>query len=623
MSWWANEVLESPMTAFPSLREFVTALDEAGELARVRDPLSPALEIPSLADLAMKSPGGGKALLFERPAGYEIPVLVNAFGNARRLGIALGTEDVEEIPRRIEALLSTAPPRGLGDALRLLPTLLELKGVPPRRYRGRPPCQEVVHTGDQVDLTRLPVLTCWPDDGGPFVTLPCVFTKDPETGRQNLGMYRLQIFDRRTTGMHWHIHKDGSRAHALHRRSGQRMEVAVAIGTDPVVTYCATAPMPHGVDELLLAGFIRRKPVSLARCLTVDLQVPATAEIVLEGYVDPGEERLEGPFGDHTGVYSPAEPYPVFHVTAVTHRRDPLYFATLVGIPPMEDTWLGYATERIFRPLLRTQWPEVGEMHLPAEGVFHNLALLTLDKHYPMQARRLFQGLWGAGQMSFTKILAALDPDVDVRDPRVAARALLDRVRIPEGLVFSEGVLDALDHASPQALWGGKLGIDATRPLPGEPGHGRDALSDGPAPGEGQLQRELSARFPGLKACRIPLPEARLTLALLVVEKSRPGEGAALAEAALAVSGVDVTVVVEGAGGEDLRLLAWRALSSVDPARDVRVLGHKVAVDATTKGSGEGHPRPWPAEVAHPPAARQAAEAAARKLGLLSQERRP
>ncbi|MDW7708883.1 MAG: menaquinone biosynthesis decarboxylase [Deferrisomatales bacterium] len=611
------------MAAFPSLREFVTALDRAGELRRVPDPLSPRLEIPALADLAMKAPGGGQALLFERPTGHGMPVLVNAFGSRRRLCIALGVEDVEEIPRRIEGLLSTAPPRGLGDALRLLPTLLELRGVPPRRHRGRAPCQEVVRTGDDVDLTRLPVLTCWPGDGGPFVTLPCVFTRDPETGRQNLGMYRLQVFDRRTTGMHWHVHKDGSRTHGLHRRSGQRMEVAVAIGTDPVVTYCATAPMPHGVDELLLAGFIRKKPVSLTRCVTVDLQVPATAEIVLEGYVDPGEERVEGPFGDHTGVYSPAEPYPVFHVTAVTHRRDPLYFATVVGIPPMEDEWLGYATERIFRPLLRTQWPEVREMHLPAEGVFHNLALLTLDKHYPMQARRLFQGLWGAGQMSFTKILAALDPDADVRDPRAACRALLDRARIPEGLVFCEGVLDALDHASPQALWGGKLGIDATGPLPGEPTQGSPEPPGGTVPGEEELLRELSGRFPGLKACRIPVPEARRGLALLVLEKSRVGEGAALAEAALETPGVDVSVAVEGTGGEDLRFLAWRALSSVDPCRDVRVLGRKIAVDATTKGPGEGHPRPWPPEVSHPPEARRAAEVAARRLGLLSQERAP
>ncbi len=605
------------MTAFPSLREFVAALEAAGELVRVPQPLSPVLEIAALADLAMKEPGGGKALLIERPAGGGAPVLVNAYGSRRRLALALGVADVEEIPRRIEALLHVAPPRGLGDVVRLLPTLLELKGVPPRRYRGRPPCQEVVCRGDEVDLTRLPVLTCWPGDGGPFVTLPCVFTRDPETGRQNVGMYRLQVYDRRTTGMHWHIHKDGSRTHLTHRRAGRRMEVAVAIGTDPVVTYCATAPMPPGVDELLLAGFIRRKPVELARCLTVDLQVPATAEIVLEGYVEPGEERIEGPFGDHTGVYSPAEPYPVFHVTAVTHRRNPLYFATVVGIPPMEDAWLGWATERLFRPLLRTQWPEVGELHLPPEGVFHNLALATLDKHYPFQARRLFQGFWGAGQMSFTKLLVALDPDVAVSDHRAAARAVLDRLRLPGGLVRAEGVLDALDHASPQPLWGGKLGLDATAPVPGEPGWGEPLPATAPAPTEAEVRAALSPRFPGLAACRLPVPEARLTLALLVLAKGRPGEGAELARAALALPGIDIAVAVDGTATDPLALLAWRALSSLDPGRDVAVLGDRLAVDATAKGPGEGYHRGWPAEVAHPPEVRAKAEAVARDLKLL------
>lgn len=608
------------MAAYPSLREFIQTLEREGELVRVPEPLSPRLEIAALADRAMKSPGGGKALLIERPRGAGMPVLANAFGSRRRLELALGVEDVEEIPRRIEALLRTSPPRTLGEAVRLLPSLLELRGVPPRRRRGRAPCQEVVLTGDDVDLGRLPVLTCWPGDGGPFVTLPCVFTKDPGTGRQNVGMYRLQVFDARTAGMHWHIHKDGSRAHEMDRRRGGRTEVAVAIGTDPVVTYCATAPLPHGVDELLLAGFLRRRPVELARCVSVDLWVPATAEIVLEGYVEPGEERVEGPFGDHTGVYSPAEPYPVFHVTALTHRRDPVYAATVVGIPPMEDEWLGYATERIFAPLLRTQWPEVAEMHLPPAGVFHNLCLLAVDKHYPMQARRLFQGLWGAGQMSFTKVLAALDPEVDVRDESAAVRALLDRSRIPESLVFGEGVLDALDHASPSALWGGKLGIDATRVLPGEPGHGEALPPSEGLPGEEAIRSALAATFPGLRVCRTPVRGARQGLAVLVLRKSRPGEGAELARAAVELPGVHVAVAVEGEGSETMHRLAWRILASIDPKRDVRVFGNRVAVDATFKGPAEGHPRPWPAEVSHPEEVLRAVEPVARRLGFPRQE---
>ncbi|GAB6064366.1 menaquinone biosynthesis decarboxylase [Deferrisoma palaeochoriense] len=604
------------MPPYRSLREFVAALEAAGELARVPDPLSPHLEIAAVADRMMKAPGGGKALLFERPAGYDMPVLVNAFGSRRRMALALG-DDVEAVAARIRRWLLTGPPQGLRETVDLVRRLPELRGLRPKRVRrGAAPCQEVVHRGAAVDLTRLPVLHCWPDDGGPFVTFPCVFTRDPETGRQNVGMYRLQVFDRATTGMHWHVHKDGSRLHHAYRKLGKPMPVAVAIGTDPVVTYCATAPLPPGMDEMLLAGFIRKAPVEMVPCLTVDVEVPATAEIVLEGYVTPGETRIEGPFGDHTGYYSPAEPYPVFHVTAVTHRRNPLYFATVVGIPPMEDAWMGWATERIFAPLLATQWPEVADMHLPPEGVFHNLALLAVDKHFPMQARRLFQGLWGAGQMSFTKVLVALDDDVDVTDVPGAMRAVLDRVRLPEGLVVTEGVLDALDHSGLRPLWGGKLGVDATRPLPGEPGHGEPPPPGTPAPTEGELLGLLRPRFPGLRACRIPVPEARLTLALLVLEKSRPGEGSDLAEAALEHPGVDVAVAVEGRVDDPLRVLAWRALASLDPVRDLFVQGNKVGVDATTKGPEEGYDREWPAEVAHPPELTARAAEMLRRLGL-------
>ncbi len=605
------------MTAYASLREFVKALEGAGELLRIGDEVSPRFEIAAIADLAMKRPDGGKALLFENVAGSTVPVLVNAYGSRRRMALALGVADIDEIPRRIQNLLRTSPPQGLGDIVRFLPRLFELKGVPPRRYRGRPPCQEVILKGAEVDLGRFPVLTCWPGDGGPFVTLPCVFTRDPETRRQNAGMYRLQIFDRTTTGMHWHIHKDGSATHRTHVRTGRRMEVAVAIGTDPVITYCATAPLPPTVDEMLLAGFIRRKSVQMAPCATVDLRVPATSEIVLEGYVDPKEARIEGPFGDHTGVYSPAEPYPVLHVTAVTHRRDPIYFTTVVGIPPMEDVWLGWTTERIFAPLLSAQWPEVVDMHLPPEGVFHNLCLVSVNKHFPMQARRLFQGFWGAGQMSFTKVVAALDPDVDVANTTEAIRALLERTRIPEDLVFSEGVLDALDHASPQALWGSKLGIDATGTLPGEPGHELPLPETGSPPSEESLFEILSGRFSSLRVCRIPFPEARLSLALLVLAKGRAGEGAALAGAALEIGGVDVAVAVEGEAGDSLQLLAWRVLSSIDPRRDVRVVGRRLAVDGTVKGPEEGHPRPWPEEVSHPKEVREHAESVAARHGLL------
>ncbi len=610
--------LHTPMSAFSDLRGFAAALEAADELVRIPDPLSPHLEIPAVADRMMKTPGGGKALWFERPQGYDMPVLVNAFGSRRRMALALGVDDVDEVADRIRRWLSVAPPRSLGEALRLAARLPELRGLRPKRIRkGSAPCQEVVHRGQSVDLTRLPVLTCWPDDGGPFVTFPCVFTRDPKTGRQNVGMYRLQVFDRNTTGMHWHIHKDASRLYHAHREQGRPMPVAVAIGTDPVVTYCATAPLPPGVDEILLAGFIRKRPVEMVPCLTVDLEVPATAEIVLEGYVDPAETRIEGPFGDHTGYYSPAEPYPVFHVTAVTHRRDPVYFATVVGVPPMEDAWMGWATERVFAPLLSTQWPEVLDMHLPVEGVFHNLALFRIEKHFPMQARRLFQGLWGTGQMSFTKVLVALDTDVDVTDPRAATRAVLDRLRLPEGLVVTEGVLDALDHSGIRPLWGGKLGVDATRSLPGEPGHGEPPPSTAPAPGETEILERLQHRFPGLVSCRIPFSDTRVTLALLVLDKGRPGEGKELASAAIEHPGVDVAVAVEGSPTEPLARLAWRALASIDPVRDLVVRDAKVAVDATSKEPQEGYDRQWPAEVKHPPELVARAEEILRVRGLV------
>jgi 4-hydroxy-3-polyprenylbenzoate decarboxylase len=611
------------MFPYASLREFLQELERQQELLRIPHAVDARLEIAAVADLAMKVPGGGKALLFENVRGGSVPVLVNAFGSERRVALALGAREIEDVPSRLRALLTTSAPSTWGEALRLLPKLLELRGVPPRRKRGQAPCQEVVLRGEAVDVGLLPALTCWPGDGGPFVTFPCVFTRDPQTGRQNVGMYRLQVFDRNTLGMHWHVHKDASSVYRAHERAGRRMEVAVAIGTDPVVTYCATAPLPHGVDELLLAGFLRGKGVELTRCVTVDLWVPAGAEFVLEGYVDPGEARVEGPFGDHTGVYSPAEPYPVFHLTAITHRRRPLYFATVVGIPPMEDAWMGWATERIFLPLLKTQWPEIEDMHLPPQGVFHNLCLVSLEKSYPLQARRLFQGFWGAGQMSFTKILAALDPDVDVRDARAAARALLDRVRIPEDLLFSEGVLDALDHASPNPLWGSKLGIDATRKLPGEPGaaRGAEGLASRTRKTGAELLEALRPRFPGLAACHVPIPEARLQLALLVFAKARPGEGGELARAAVEGCAVDVAIAVEGSEEDPLPLLAWRTLASLDPARDVQVIGERLAVDASFKGAAEGHPRAWPAEVSHPLPVRERALDIARAVGLVPKER--
>ncbi len=347
-------------------------------------------------------------------------------------------------------------------------------------FKGKtPPCQEIILTGDQVDLTKLPVLHCWLKDAGSFITLPLVFTKSPVTGKRNIGMYRMQIFDRNTTGMHWHIHKDGSHYYNEYCRAGKRMPVAVAIGADPATIYAATAPMPRGVDETMLAGFLRKKPVTLARCISIDMEVPAEAEFVLEGYVDPGEMRREGPFGDHTGYYSLADDYPVFHVTAITHRKDAIYNATLVGRPPMEDCYLAKATERIFLPMLQTVFPEIKDYWFPWEGVFHNIVIVSIDKEYQGHAQKIMSGLWGQGQMSFCKAIVVVDKDVNPQNPEEVIKALISRFDITSDITVTKGVLDVLDHSSPFPNFGNKIGLDLTERFKDEPDKDKFSTANG------------------------------------------------------------------------------------------------------------------------------------------------
>src|SRR5687768_3828394 len=384
----------SGVMAYASFQDFLTRLEREDELRRVREPVSPYLEITEVADRMMKSRDGGKALLFERPTGHDIPVAINSFGSRKRMSMALGVEDFEEIAAEIEDLLKPEVPAGFVDKLKMLPKLGRMATMPPKTV-GSGICQEVVLKGDQVDLTKLPVLHCWPQDGGPFITLPLVFTYDPTTGKRNVGMHRIQIYDRNTTGMHWQLHKVGAEHHRRSEERGERIQAAVVLGGDPALTYSATAPLPPIIDEMLFAGFLRHKPVELVKCKTVDILVPADAEIVLEGYVNPGERRPEGPFGDHTGYYTLEEPYPVFHVTAMTQRRNPVYPATIVGRPPMEDAWLGKATERIFLPLIRLMVPELVDLNLPVEACFHNLALVSIRKRYPGHAFKVMNAIWG------------------------------------------------------------------------------------------------------------------------------------------------------------------------------------------------------------------------------------
>lgn len=457
-----------------NMRDFLRALDEAGELVRVSEPVSTVKEITEVTDRVMKSPGGGPALLFERPVlangkVSRVPLAINLFGSQKRMALSLGVASLDEIGARIEEMLVTKVPDGFLEKLAMLPRLAEIAKYPPRTGTDTPPCQAVVRKGDAADLTELPHLFCWPEDGGHYITLPMVITADPASGLRNVGMYRVMVQGPRDLAMHWQRHKVG----AVHWRAmaerGERMPVVIALGADPASMYAASAPLPPAVDEFLFAGFLRRAPVRLARALTCDLDVPAEAEIVIEGYIDPKEELvMEGPFGDHTGFYSLADKYPRVHVTAITMRRDAVYPATIVGRPPMEDYWLGHATERIFRPLLKLTLPEVTDYHMPSYGIFHNLVFVSIRKQYPGHAWKVMNGLWGQGLMSLAKVLVILDDDVNVRDADEAWWVALNNIDPRRDVRFTDGPVDVLDHASQAFTYGSKMGIDATRKWPEE-----------------------------------------------------------------------------------------------------------------------------------------------------------
>ncbi|HVJ92640.1 MAG TPA: menaquinone biosynthesis decarboxylase [Labilithrix sp.] len=451
---------------YDGLSAFVEALEREGELVRIRREVDPYLEIAEIADRTMKA--GGPALLFERPKGSRFPLLINAYGSRRRMSLALGVEDLEDHARAIAELVHTRAPGSARELAEMAMKLPALSHAVPRKV-AHGPCQEVVLEGDAVDLEALPVMTTWPKDGGPFFTLPNVITRDPDTGARNIGMYRMQRIDRQTTAMHWQIHKTGARHFRRAKELGKRLEVAVAFGGDPALAYAATAPLPDGIDEWMFAGFLRGRSVEHVRCKTVDLEVPACADFVLEGYVDPSEPLFdEGPFGDHTGYYTPVEGFPRFHVTCVTHRKNPVYPSTLVGPPPMEDAWLGKATERLFLPLLRMMFPEIVDMNLPIEGAFHNLAIVSIKKQYPFHAARVAHGIWGSGQMSFTKVICVVDDDVDVQNTAEVAWRLLANLDPKRDVSMVDGPVDQLDHAASQALWGGKMAIDGTKKWPEE-----------------------------------------------------------------------------------------------------------------------------------------------------------
>lgn len=442
------------------LNAFLADLEARRLLTRVGEAVSPDLEIAAVTDRACKEPHGGPALLFERPTGFDMPVASNVFGSLERMCLALGVKRLDDLATEINQLMTPQMPEGIMDALKMLPMVGRLRDLMPRTVKDAP-CQEVVRRDGSLD--ELPILTCWPEDGGRFITLPLVFTKDPESGVRNIGTYRMQVFDGRTTGMHWQRHKGGAQHHRVAERLGRRLDVAVALSPEPVLTYCATAPMPEGLDELLLGGFLARRRIDLVKCVTVDLEVPASAHIVLEGYVEPGERRREGPFGDHTGFYSQPDEFPVFHLTCVTQRKKPTYLTTVVGIPPMEDFYLGMASERIFLPLIQKTHPEIVDMHFPAEGIFHNIVIIAIDKRYPGHARKIMNAVWGLGQLMFSKAVIVVDKDVNVHDVSEVAWIVGTHIDPLRDLQLTKGPLDDLDDACELPAYGGKVGIDATR----------------------------------------------------------------------------------------------------------------------------------------------------------------
>lgn len=577
-------------------------------MRRIRQPVSPHLEISKLTDQESKRPNGGSALLFENVEGSSFPVASNIFGSPRRICMALGVDHLDQIGDRIREYRDFNPPTNLRQAMSMIPMAIDLAKFPPRAFRGKtPPCQEVVLTGDQADLSKIPVLHCWPKDAGPFITLPLVITKSLVTGKRNVGMYRMQVFDSKTTGMHWHIHKDGSHYFSEYADAGKRMPVAVAIGADPATIYSATAPMPRGVDELMLAGFIRKKPVATAKCVTVDLAVPAEAEFVLEGYVDPGELRREGPFGDHTGYYSLADDYPVFHVTAITHRKDAIYNATLVGPPPMEDCYLAKATERIFLPMLQAVMPEIRDYWFPWEGVFHNIVIVSIDKGYPGHAQKIMSGLWGQGQMSFCKAIVVVDKAVSPQDPEAVMRALLAQLDMASDITLAKGVLDVLDHSSPFPNFGSKIGIDLTERCKGEPP--RTSVSDLRTPplSAEALKTVLTDKIAGGVDCRhlfqnLETGDAIANRVLAISVKKTEGrvgkDFAALIYDLTELDAFNIFVLFDPLIDlSDASLMLWKVFNNVDPGRDMIFQGKRVVIDATRKGPADGHHREWPDEL--------------------------
>jgi len=587
--------------AFDSLHQFIEHLESENELIRVTEKVDPELEITEITDRVSKLPGGGKALLFEN-TGTNFPVLINAMGSGKRMKLALGVREMDDIGKELEHLFVdfSSPKNSIIDKLKMLPKLSGIASWMPKLIKGRGKCQEFVH--QDPDLSIFPVLKCWPEDGGPFVTLPMVITKDPITETRNVGMYRMQVFNKNLTGMHWHKHKVGARHFAEYKQLGKKMPVAIALGGDPVYTYSATAPVPDNIDEYMLAGFLRKKSVELVKCITQDIEVPKDADIIIEGYIDPEEEFIwEGPFGDHTGFYSLADWYPKLHVTCITHRKNAVYPATIVGVPPMEDAWIGKATERIFlTPIKLAILPEVIDYDLPFAGVAHNIAIVKINKSYPGQALKVMNALWGAGQMMFNKTMIVVDQKVDIHQYHQLIDVVLENVNPASDIHFMRGPLDVLDHSSSKMAFGSKMGIDATTKFDEEI---IDEVMDTSYNGSLDLDT-LKNEFIEIVNANV-YTVTKFGILMLAVKKKDRMHVETLARKIFHSDGfnqIKMCVLVDDfVNVADRNMLVWIASGNIDPKRDSIILSKQnnnhscIFIDATRKTKEKDNfRRDWP-----------------------------
>ncbi|QZT36414.1 menaquinone biosynthesis decarboxylase [Halosquirtibacter xylanolyticus] len=592
--------------AFKELTEFVDQLDREGELIRVKEKVSPDMEITEIVDRFSKSDRGGKALLFENN-GTEFPVLINAMGSTKRISMALGCFTLDQVGERIDHVFSelTSPKLSWFDKFKMIPTLKGIASWMPQRSKGRGKCQEVVLKGEDVDLSKLPILRCWPADGGPFITLPCVVTEDPDTKIRNVGMYRMQVLDNKTTGMHWHKHKTGARHYNRHKELGTKMPVSVVLGGDPSLIFSATAPLPDNIDEYLLAGFLRDEAVDLVKCVTNDLYVPSNADIIIEGYVDPEEELVwEGPFGDHTGFYSLADWYPRFHVTCITYKNRAIYPATIVGIPPMEDAYIQRASERIFlAPMKLVMVPEIIDMDLPPAGVAHNITLAQIDKTFAGQANKVAYSMWGAGQMMFNKVLVVTNGEkANVHSYRRIARIISKNVNVARDVFFSKGPMDVLDHSSNAFAYGSKMGVDATEKLPEEKGGVDENVIEGkPIHFVAPLsQPSYIESFDG------SLWEDGISILIISVNKDASFDikeaSRYITEEKAFAPAKFIVVVDNGVDITDYDFVSWYCSGNIDPLRDCKIYDpffpngpSRMIIDGTRKTeTNDGFQRLWP-----------------------------